>query len=59
MVELRDAPIADSAMFGAQRPDDAAGVAEAQNVGAARTLPFVVASDLLDRTETRVLVGFI
>jgi hypothetical protein len=56
VVELRDAPVANPAMLGAQRPDDSAGVAEAQNIGAARTLPFVVASDLLNRTETRVLV---
>ena len=51
MVELGDAAVADPAVLCAQRADDAARVAEPQDVAVTLALPLVVVGDLLDRSE--------
>ncbi len=47
VIELRDAPVTYPAVFRPQRPDDAAGVAEAEHVAVAVALPLVVVRYLL------------
>ena len=48
VVELGHAAVTDPAVLGPKRPNDPAGVAQAEDVRPPGALPFVVAGDLFD-----------
>ena len=56
MVELCHTAVTDPAVLGPERPHDAAGVAEAEDVAVAVAFPLVVVSNLFDRSENDLCV---